>query len=121
MQLPKTLLSFQALRGTYGRMNVTALTSKTVELRLTDEFVELTREDATAMIRAFTDWLAATGTQTTVVRTHGATSEVVVVDDGPGQPGVTVLDDDRIPAVRRRDRVDETGVEAWGPPRRPPA
>lgn len=90
---PIVLQRFHHLPGQYGAMDVVATSPHGLVLRLTEESVELNREDAEEMIRVLARWLAGPE-DVQVVRTHGSDSSVTVVDDGPGRPSVTIYDRD---------------------------
>lgn len=91
---PQTIQQFRNLPGPYGALDVIARGQAEVELNLTQEFVRLNRDDAQEMIRVLSAWLAGPVVDTQEVRTHGANSHVIVVDDGPGAPHVSVRDND---------------------------
>ncbi len=114
--IERTLQEFRGMDGPYGVLTVIGQGSVQVDFRLTTEFVRLSRDDAQEMVRVLAAWLAAPR-DTQVVRTHGADSEVYVVDNGPGAPSVHVEDDDarRPHAQRHYDASSDDGE----PRRRP--
>ncbi|RYG84538.1 hypothetical protein EON77_06485, partial [bacterium] len=94
---PRILQRFRNLPGQYGLMTLHAKSADRLDVELGREFVGINRADAQEVIRVLTAWLAGVP-ETTVVRTHGAESTVVVVDKGPGAPHVIVRDDERRPS-----------------------
>lgn len=91
---PRILQRFRNLPGQYGLMTFHAKSADRLDIELGREFVGINRADAQEVIRVLTAWLAGLP-DTTVVRTNGADSTVVVMDRGPGAPHVIVRDDDR--------------------------
>lgn len=108
-QYPYTLQRYHGLPGQYGTLEINALSVHTVEFKLTREYLQLSRDDAQEMIRVLSAWLAAPPVDAQVVHTHGAGSAVVIEDDGPGRPGVVLVDRDR-PATPG-DRHYDTSVD----------
>jgi hypothetical protein len=90
---PKTLVSYRDLPGENGTLDVIAESAHIARLQLTDEFVDLNRNDAQEMIRVLAAWLAAPVTRV-IVDADGVEAVVVVEGERRGAEVVVVIENE---------------------------